>query len=181
MELNHQGTPVLKTYSCLLRPLEINDVSDIHTYISLDEEMHETFLFPDFKEFSQTKQFVESQLKCYENKNFYLWAIVHQVTQETIGLILTLNADDANYATEIGYVIARPYWNQGLATECLRIVSEYLFDVGYHRLIASYILGNEASGRVMEKCGFRREGILKDALFYHNRFHTLVQMSKIEG
>lgn len=181
MKLNHQGTPVLKTSMCLLRPLQESDVSDLHSYISLDEEIHETFLFPDYKEIGQTKQFVESQIKQYQNNNFYLWAIVHHETQETIGLILTLNADDANYATEIGYVIARPYWNQGIATECLKIVTEYLFVVGYHRLIASYLLGNEASGKVMEKCGFRREGIFRDALFYHNRFHTLVQMSKIGG
>lgn len=180
MKLNHQGCPILLTNQCLLRPLEHGDTMDLHRYLSLDEEMHETFLFPDYREESETETFISHQIKQYEQKNFYLWAIVHQVTQETIGLILTLNQDDENFATEIGYAIARPYWNKGIATEALQVVSNYLFDIGYHRLVASYIQGNEASGRVMKKCGFEQEGIIKDGLFYHQRFHTLVQMSKIK-
>lgn len=180
MKINHQGTKKLETKQCFLRPLNLEDTSDIHRYLSLDKPMHETFLFPDYEEEEETKQFIIHQMSHYDELNFYCWAMVHKITHETIGLILTLNPDDMNYATEIGYVVARNYWNQGICTEALEVVSEYLFEIGYHRLIASYIQGNLASGRVMEKCGFEFEGVLKDALYYHEQFHNLVQMSKIK-
>lgn len=180
MELNHQGTQVLETKQVILRPLQDSDANDIHRYLSCDIEMHETFLFPDYHELSQTEAFIHQQIQQYDNPKFYQWAIVHKQTQETIGLILTLNPNDFDFATEIGYAIARPYWNQGICSEALSVVSDYLFEIGYHRLVASYMVGNDASGRVMEKCGFEKEGLLKDALFYHNRFISLIQMSKIK-
>lgn len=180
MKINHQGTKRLLTKQCILRPLHMQDTYDIHRYISLDKQMHETFLFPDFEYEHETAHFIEQQLNHYSNPDFYLWGIEHQVSHECIGLILTLNPDVHNYSTEIGYVIARTYWNQGIASEALQCVSDYLFEIGFHRLVASYIQGNEASGRVMAKCGFIKEGTLIDALFYHHQFHTLIQMSKIK-
>ena len=60
---------------------------------------------------------------------------------------------------ETGYWIARPYWNQGICTEALRLVIDYCFRVkGFHTLWSDFFVDNPASGRVMEKCGFRSTG-----------------------
>lgn len=94
-----------------------------------------------------------------------MWAIVLKETGEPIGCIgyllkgqsnIGLNENDA----EIGYWIARPYWNQGICTEALRWLIDVCFN-GQHfqTLWGDYFVDNPASGRVMRKCGFVETGM----------------------
>jgi RimJ/RimL family protein N-acetyltransferase len=60
--------------------------------------------------------------------------------------------------TEIGYWIARPHWNQGYATEAGRALLDMARTLGLPRLSGGHFLDNPASGRVLEKLGFRPTG-----------------------
>ena len=57
--------------------------------------------------------------------------------------------------TEVTYWIDRAYWGQGIAT---RALTELLQLVPVRPLMARVAADNEASRRVLEKCGFRRMG-----------------------
>lgn len=60
---------------------------------------------------------------------------------------------------EVGYWVGRPWWNQGIATEALRLIIDYCFiEKGFHTLWADHFPDNPASGRVLQKCGFRDTG-----------------------
>ena len=59
---------------------------------------------------------------------------------------------------EIGYWIARPHWGQGYATEAGRQLIEIARTLGLCRLEAGHFVDNPASGRVLEKLGFRATG-----------------------
>ena len=50
------------------------------------------------------------------------------------------------------------YKNKGYTTEAFKKVIEFLFSLGVHKVIASHLVGNDASRRVMEKCGLIYEG-----------------------
>ena len=69
----------------------------------------------------------------------------------------------------IGYWLGEPYWGRGIMTDAVRHVSDYaLAELGFVRLEAPVYEWNPASMRVLEKCGFLREGVrrrsvLKDA------------------
>jgi RimJ/RimL family protein N-acetyltransferase len=64
-------------------------------------------------------------------------------------------------ATELGYWIARPYWGRGYATEAGRAVIAIARDaLRLDRLHAGHFLDNPASGRVLEKLGFRPTGVV---------------------
>lgn len=94
-----------------------------------------------------------------------MWAIVLKQTAEPIGCIGYLPKGQSNIEVgtaeaEIGYWVARPYWNQGICTESLRWLVSYCRDVmHFTTLWADYFLDNPASSRVMEKCGFADTGI----------------------
>ncbi len=61
-----------------------------------------------------------------------------------------------------GYVIARPHWGRGFATEALRpLVDWTLAQPEYYRCWAYCDTENPASARVMEKAGMVREGVLR--------------------
>jgi RimJ/RimL family protein N-acetyltransferase len=60
-----------------------------------------------------------------------------------------------------GYVVARDCWGRGYATEALQAMVELAPRVGLRRLYALCHVDHGASARVLEKCGFEREGILR--------------------
>ena len=59
---------------------------------------------------------------------------------------------------EMGYWIGEPFWGQGFATEAARRVARFAFeDLNAKKIIAGWYQDNPASGRVLEKLGFRNE------------------------
>lgn len=59
---------------------------------------------------------------------------------------------------EIGYWIAQTHWGRGFATEAARAVLNLARTLGHRRVGAHHFADNPASGRVLEKLGFRRTG-----------------------
>lgn len=61
--------------------------------------------------------------------------------------------------TELGYWIARPFWGLGYATEAAEaIVNIARYGLRLDRLVAGHFTDNPASGRVLDKVGFRPTG-----------------------
>ena len=59
----------------------------------------------------------------------------------------------------VGYWVGQPFGGQGYTTEATRLLLEFAFDhLGLHRVEAACLPSNQASIRVLEKAGFRREG-----------------------
>ena len=93
-----------------------------------------------------------------------IWAVVLKESGEIVGCAgfllagtsnMPLGADEA----EVGYWVARPYWNRGLCTEALSLVIAHCRRLGtYSTLYGEHFTDNPASGRVMEKCGFTDTG-----------------------
>jgi RimJ/RimL family protein N-acetyltransferase len=67
----------------------------------------------------------------------------------------------ANGELEFGYWIGRPYWGHGYATEAGRALAAIARDtLRLGTLHAGHFLDNPASGRVLEKIGFRPTGVV---------------------
>jgi Acetyltransferases, including N-acetylases of ribosomal proteins len=72
---------------------------------------------------------------------------------------------------EIGYWLGEPFWGQGIATKSLKLVLKYGFDqLKINRIFASVFEYNTASMRVLEKCGFQKEGISRKAIYKNEQF-----------
>ena len=73
-----------------------------------------------------------------------------------------MKLEEAIESAEIGYCLGRAFWGRGIMPEALRAVMDYLFDtVGLNRVWAGHDVNNPKSGRVMEKAGMKKEGILR--------------------
>ena len=94
-----------------------------------------------------------------------MWAVVLKDTGEPVGCIGYLvkgqsNIEIAENDAEVGYWIARPYWNQGICTEALRWMTDVCFKEKHFRTLwGDCFVDNPASGRVMQKCGFVETGM----------------------
>ena len=111
-------------------------------------------------------QSVEESLEVIRNifSNNHTWAIELKGEEGIIGCIGYYTHEESNIGidemdAELGYWIAKPYWNQGICTEALRAMIDYCFNTkGFLTLWADHFVDNPASGRVMDKCGFRDTG-----------------------
>ncbi|WP_066890030.1 GNAT family N-acetyltransferase [Clostridium nigeriense] len=67
-------------------------------------------------------------------------------------------------SAHIYYCIGRAWWNKGIVSEAFYAVIKYLIEeVGVNRIEARHDTRNIYSGKVMEKCGLKFEGILREA------------------
>ena len=88
------------------------------------------------------------------------WAI--EVDRLAVGSIgITLRGDVHAKSAHFGYWLGEPYWGRGIMTDAVRNLSSYVMrKFKVIRLEAPVFEWNPASMRVLEKCGFVREGVL---------------------
>lgn len=74
---------------------------------------------------------------------------------------------------EVGFIISPEHQGKGYAVESLRAVLDFAFEqCGFHRLQANVLEGNDGSRRVLEKCGFRLEGNLRESYRIGETWHN---------
>ena len=94
-----------------------------------------------------------------------LFAVRLRETGRLIGIILYF--DETEDSCEIGYGIGSAHWNRGYTTEAVRRFLRFLFEEkGFRKVYASFFTGNDASRRVMEKCGMVYDRFVEKELNY---------------
>ncbi len=84
------------------------------------------------------------------------------------------------HSAELGYWIDVGHQGRGLATEAVAALTEYLLTSRrFHRLRAMVLSDNTQSARVLEKCGFVREGVLRDSVIREGRWHHEVLYARL--
>ncbi|MCR5349083.1 MAG: GNAT family N-acetyltransferase [Bacilli bacterium] len=162
----------IHTKRLLLRYMEEADTHDIFQNINHDPEVLRFFI-DKYVEKEEDMTLGRTIAYCLEAKR-YLFAIVLKETGETIGMLLECSTPtDVFPNVEIGFAIGKPHWNQGYVTEAVQAVVPFLFKQGVHRITASHIVENEASGKVMRKCGMAYQGRHDEEVFYHGTYHDL--------
>jgi RimJ/RimL family protein N-acetyltransferase len=82
--------------------------------------------------------------------------------------------DRQNECAEIGYWLGEAYWGCGFGTSVVKTLSDYAFAKhGLRRLFARVLLPNLASAKVLEKCGYVREGVMRQALMNRGKLYDV--------
>lgn len=81
------------------------------------------------------------------------------------GITVELMSDVNRITGEIGYWLAEPFWRRGIATQAVNLVTGYAFkNLSLLRVQAWVYHKNTASMRVLEKAGYTKEGVLRNAV-----------------
>lgn len=108
------------------------------------------------------------------------WAI--EVDGQAVGGIGLLPGEDVYLRTaHIGYWLGEPYWDHGIMTDALRGVTDHaLNELGFVRLEAPVYEWNPASMRVLEKCGYAREAVLRKSVFKDGQLINSILYVKVK-
>ncbi|KVM62536.1 GCN5 family acetyltransferase [Burkholderia ubonensis] len=79
-----------------------------------------------------------------------------------VGTIGLHTVSDVNRSAEIAYDLAPSHWGRGIASAACSTVTEWAFaEYGFVRIQGVVLATNARSARVLQKCGFRYEGLLR--------------------
>ena len=100
-----------------------------------------------------------------------------------VGNISLVRASDVyRNSAEIGYFIGEPFWNRGIVTRAVNLITQYGFENrGIIRIFTGIFDYNKASQRVLEKCGFEKEAIFKKSITKKWKIFDEVRFSKIKS
>lgn len=167
--MRHLGTVPLLTPRLSLAPLRAADAEEMFQNWAGDEAVARFMRWPAHKDSLETFQLLAAWECLYSNPDYYNWGIRRRSDGALIGNISvvlgehqvpeewsTPGLDFSVGVWEPGYCLGRAFWGQGYATEALAAVRDFWFDeVGGAWLGCCHAVENPASGRVMEKAGWR--------------------------
>jgi RimJ/RimL family protein N-acetyltransferase len=167
--------PCLTTERLLLRPFVLADASDVQRLAGEWEVAKTTLLVPHPYPAGAAEAWISTHPQGWASGRSLTWALTGRVDGTLVGA-MGLVVEPAHARGDLGYWIGRPHWGQGLATEAARAVVAFGFEgLGLHRIQATHMTSNPASGRVMEKLGMRREGVHRDLIRRWDRFEDVAQ------
>ncbi|GIE33146.1 N-acetyltransferase [Actinoplanes italicus] len=149
----------LTTARLRLRPFRIEDAPAVHAYAADPEVVRYMDWGPNTA--ADTERFMAEAVTPADG--VHLFAVERDGA--VIGAVQVRVTSVLHARGEMGYVLARPAWGHGYATEAAAAVLGFAFDrLDLHRLAATCDPGNEGSRRVLEKAGLSYEGHLRDYL-----------------
>jgi RimJ/RimL family protein N-acetyltransferase len=164
------GPAILATPRLTLLPLDgsaLDDpvVDDLHALYS-DPEVMRHWSSAAFTSRRETRDYTAADLELMAAGTAAFWRILERDVERggtrTIGKCTLIHFCEEHRRAEIGYILHRPRWGRGLATEACSALLEHAFsDLGLHRLEADTDPDNAASIALLEKLGFKREGRLR--------------------
>jgi ribosomal-protein-alanine N-acetyltransferase len=167
---------MLETERTLLREFRSGDFADVHAYTS-DPEVQRYWPGHAYTA-AETREFLAN---CAEDRRrlpriHYRFAIVLREGSRVIGGTAIEDIHHSQGEATLGYALNREFWGRGLTTEVVERVLGFAFkDLRLHRVIALCNTENATSARVLQKCGFLREGTLRE----HQRIGSAWQSSHL--
>ncbi|MBE9887271.1 GNAT family N-acetyltransferase [Enterococcus durans] len=159
----------IETERLILRPVTLKDTEDMYEYAKDEETTH--YVFPTHQTIADTKKGIANYFMAAP---FGKYGIELKSNHKMIGTIdLRINETQDN--AELGYALNKAYWGNGYTPEA----SKALLTLGFEelalvRIFAYHDVENPKSGRVMEKIGMKKEGIIPDARRWKGEIVSIV-------
>ena len=114
--------------------------------------------------------------RAFREGKAYGYVIVERHTSMFIGTVSIMRIDREERTAELGYMITRPNWGKGYATEAARRLCKFaLYPLKLRHLDANVTEGNAGSVAVLRKIGFRAEGSSRKAVWIRGRWRDLLK------
>ena len=150
--------PKLEVGRLILRPLGPGDAAEIQRRIDHVDIARNTISIPHPYTLADAEHWLTTHEEKRHEVAFGITLRDSGAIAGVVGIVLKREDDRG----EIGYWIAREFQGQGIASEAVAAAIDYGFEaLGLNRIEAAHFSRNPASGRVMQKCGMRHEGRLR--------------------
>ena len=149
---------IIETKRLILRGFTQSDLKDFFEYASV-KGVGEMAGWKHHESIEKSQEILNLFIE--EDKTFAICLkesgkVIGSLGVEKYGLEDKLTEFNDYNGREIGYVLAKPYWGNGIMPEAVSAVIDYLFnELKFDFLLCGYYDFNAQSKRVQEKCGFK--------------------------
>ena len=106
-----------------------------------------------------------------DDRALFQWAVALPADDRLVGTVTLVDWDRTNRRAEIGFILHPSHQGRGLASDAVRTALEWAFGpMGLHRVEADVEPANVASLRLLERLGFRREGLSRERWWTRGRW-----------
>lgn len=170
---------ILQNENIKLRPLELTDIdrlAELANNRKISINLTDGFPFPYTAD--DAKKFIMNLLNQNPTTTFGI-----EYEGEYVGNIgLVKGTDVYRKSANIGYFIGEPYWNKGIVSKAINLITDYGFDkldiIRIHTGVFDY---NLPSQRVLEKCGFTKEGTFRKSVIKNGKIYDEIRYSKLKN
>jgi RimJ/RimL family protein N-acetyltransferase len=154
---------IIDTPRLRLRKPLIEDADEVFRNYGKDPEVTRFLTWRTHTKAEDAFEAMLARLAHWEQGTEFSWSITPPgMSGSVMGMISASPDKSRAWSWSIGYVLGREWWDQGYVSEALRAIVDTVFaQPGALRVWAWADEENYASIRVLEKCGFQREGILR--------------------
>lgn len=171
------GFPRIETERLILRKITMDDAADIFEYAHLPEVSEFLIWYPHIT-IQDSIDFIKFAEEKFASEEWIIFGIEIKEKKKLIGSIDIRGWIGVNSCAEIGYVISKDFWNKGIVTEALKSLIKFCFEeLHLNRLESHCEEANTGSWHVMEKCGMKYEGTLREKVFVKERYRSMKMYS----
>ena len=164
--LTHCGTKEIGTDRLYLRPFNYGDGDDMLEYWIGDPKIQSMISEPVYSTKEEVIGLLDKYITSYQNGDYYRWAVTEKESLACIGQIAIYLVNEKNHWGELEYCIGSRFHRKGFATEAVKAVINFGFEsVNFHKIQVCHKEHNIASKGVIQKCGFKYEGTLRDYFY----------------
>ncbi len=168
----------LETERLVLRPLRPEDAPAVASLAGRREIADTTISIPHPYSEQQARQWISTPTGREHSPGQIAFAIINKVDGDLIGAVGLREIDSEHCQAEMGFWVDVDLWGNGYATEAARAVIRYGFEaLRLNRIYAHHMVRNPASGRVLEKVGMKREGLLRQRVRKWGVFEDVVLLA----
>lgn len=151
----------IHTLRLSIRPVEEGDLVDLME-VNGDDEVTRFLPYPTWRVPEDGARWLQKARALEETGTGRQLVVERREDHKVIGTVLLFKFDERSRRLEVGYVMGRSSWRQGLGTEALQAVCEHAFGpLSIRRIEAEVNPLNVGSNRLLERLGFVREGLLR--------------------
>ena len=166
-----------------LRRLERGDLPLAHRWVNDREVVAWARFSPDvMQSLVELEKEFERELTGEERERT-TYIVEDKASKKAIGWCVLRTWDRKHVNTNVGIVLGeREFWGKGYGTDAMRTLLTIAFDhQGWHRAELWTLAENARAIRSFEKCGFRREGIEREAAYYDGVYHDVLLMGLLKA
>lgn len=160
----------IKCDNCILRGWKKSDIDSLVENANNHRiAVNMRDLFPHPYTIEDAKTWIEITNNDETKSNFAI-----TVNDKAVGGIgLALGEDIERISAEVGYWLGEKYWGKGITSSALKGILDYGFnELGLERIYAKPLEHNTASRKVLEKNGFKLEGIMKKSVIKNGEIYN---------
>jgi [ribosomal protein S5]-alanine N-acetyltransferase len=172
--------PIIETERLLLRKPEADDIPKLYSIFSNPETTRFYDVEP-FRSVSEAEDLLESLLWRYSMEKQIRWAICWKEDKTLLGTCGYHAVEKLHHKAEIGYELHPEAWGKGVMSEALDAIIRYGFIcMDLNRIEAVYLPENAASKKLLEKKGFKIEGLLRKRFVHRGVYEDAVTSALLQ-